>query len=89
MILIDHSRSYPGKGMYSHMVGSTIKELHQFAESLGIKRCHFSNKKGKYQPHYDIAKHLYNKCLMQGALPVDSKELKRFLNETYKPVTLL
>ncbi len=45
-----------------HMVADTLKELHAFAESIGLKR-HFFEGVRKGHPHYDLT----NKTIMQKA----------------------
>lgn len=38
-----------------HLVSDTsLEELHAFAAKIGLKRCWFSNKRGKRLPHYDL-----------------------------------
>jgi len=83
MIYIDEPRSYPGKGVFSHMVGGTIKELHDFAGKVGINRCWFSNKKGKCQPHYDVRKADFDKCLAGGAVLIERRFIAEFLKQNY------
>jgi hypothetical protein len=39
---------------WCHLVASDINTLHLFATKLGVKRCWYQNKQGKYQPHYDL-----------------------------------
>lgn len=36
-----------------HMVANTVEELHEFAESIGLKR-HFFHGVRKGHPHYDL-----------------------------------
>lgn len=79
MILIDTQR----KDGYCHMVGTTIEELHEFAESIGVKRCWYSNKKGKNRPHYDIKGYQITKALRNGAELVSRRILREFLTEHY------
>lgn len=83
MILIDTPTKYKGIGTFSHMTASSIKELHEFANSVGIKRCWFSNKRGKNRPHYDVNQVYYNDCISAGAKAVTNSELKLFINDTY------
>lgn len=78
MILIDT----PTRG-WSHMVGSDIKSLHEFAKKAGVKRFMFSNKRGKKQPHYDIRVEDYQHMIDMGAIPVNRRDLFTFLKENY------
>ena len=87
MILIDTPTKYAGVGTFSHMTGSSVKELHEFAKNVGIKRCWFSNKRGKNQPHYDVNNRYYKSCIDAGAKPVTNFELKLFINKTFQTIT--
>lgn len=78
MILIDT----PCNG-YSHLVATTIAELHTFAQRIGIKKCWYSNKHGKNQPHYDLKGTQIAKAIAEGAKYVTHKELFDFLKQTY------
>jgi len=79
MILIDTKR----KDGFCHMVSDSIDELHEFAESIGIKKCWYENKRGKNQPHYDIRGQSIIKALSSGAKLVPRRELFKFLEEHY------
>ena len=68
---------------YSHMIGRTIPELHEFANSMGIKRAWFENKRGKQRPHYDIKAGDVSKAIKMGAKPVERKEIIKLLNKYY------
>lgn len=65
------------------MVASSISELHEFAELIGIKRCWYENKGGKKNPHYDIKGESITKAIENGAILVTRKELLMFLREHY------
>lgn len=73
---------------WSHMVSDDLDALHAFAQSLGIKRERFQNKKkkSKKQPHYDVRTILYDKALEMGAIPVTRGELLTFLQKTFYPL---
>jgi len=81
MVLIDHP-----KNGYSHLVASSIDELHSFAEKINIKRCWYSNKKGKNKPHYDINENMFKEALKAGAKLVSSKEIVIFLKNNYPKI---
>lgn len=74
----------PMKG-WSHMTASSIDELHKFAQDVGINRCFFENKRGKFQPHYDIREKFYSIVVEAGAKPVTRREFFTFITNTYKP----
>ena len=69
---------------YSHMTSDSIEELHQFAFSIGLKRCWYQNKRGKNQPHYDVNKTFFDIAIEKGAILVQRKELFLFLEKNYK-----
>jgi len=77
MVLIDQNKSTG----WSHMVASTVSELHEFAERIGCKR--FDNKKGKNRPHYDLKQEEHNAAIELGALSVSSKAIVVFLKIHY------
>lgn len=62
--------------VYGHMMtNGDIRELHDFAARLGLKRAWFQNKPG--HPHYDVSIGQYYKAIRFGAIAVTSKELVR------------
>lgn len=79
MVLIDTVR----KDGYCHMVSATIQGLHEFAETIGVNRCWYENKRGKKRPHYDIKGKQIEKAIEAGALLVTRRELRTFLKENY------
>ena len=74
MILIDPP-TWPGHGrLWSHLVSDTsLTELHEFAERLGVPA------RGFERDHYDLPAHLYDEAIAAGATPVGSRELVRRL----------
>lgn len=78
IILIDHPRNG-----WCHMVGDTIPNLHSFADSIGLKRCWFQNKKNKNQPHYDVKGDMIEKAIKAGAIQVNSRDIIEFLKSHY------
>jgi len=78
IILIDKPRNG-----WCHLVGDTIPNLHEFAKQIGVNKCWFENKRGKYQPHYDIREVDMDKAIKHGAELVSSKKIVSFLKETY------
>lgn len=87
MIYIDPPKYYPS-GQFSHMAADSIKELHEFAKLAGVKECWYSNVKGKYQPHYDVAAKHYEFCIALGAIPTGRRELLLLLRDAFKPKRL-
>lgn len=65
------------------MVSDNIQSLHKFAELIGVNKCWFQNKRGKYQPHYDLREAKFNLAIENGAVIVSSKEIIEFLKKHY------
>ena len=55
-----------------------INELHEFAQSIGLKKTWFQEKLKK--PHYDIWGVMVRNAINKGAKEVSSKEIIRILN---------
>lgn len=68
-----------------HMVSDiSLKELHQFAEIIGIKRCWFHGS-CKGHPHYDLMEEMKERALENGAIKTTSKKIVQILNN-YKKI---
>ena len=63
-----------------HMVtDGDIKELHEFAESIGLKR-HFFHGVRKGHPHYDLTNaKIRRKAMMAGAKLVSSRDIVKIV----------
>lgn len=57
-----------------HLVADTLKELHEFAESIGLKRCWFHGLR-KNHPHYDLHGDFSDIVIKNGAIVISSKEI--------------
>lgn len=62
-----------GYMLMSHMAATTLEELHQMADKLGIDRKHFQDKPG--QPHYDICQTRKALAIDYGAVLVKDSEI--------------
>lgn len=73
-LFIDPPR-WPAHGtVFSHLVSDTsVRELHEFAASLGISPRAFD------LDHYDVPAHRHEDAVSAGAVPVDGKELVKIL----------
>lgn len=67
------------------MVSDDIELLHEFAQNIGIKRCHYQNKKNKFQPHYDIRPYQFDIAIAAGATRITRAALFTFLKKHFKP----
>lgn len=56
-----------------HMTGDSKAELHEFAQSIGVKRCWYH--KGDTHPHYDVTHEQKAAAIRCGALEVSQREL--------------
>jgi len=65
-----------------HLVSdSSIEELHEFAENLGLRREWFQQKN---IPHYDLTGFVYDLAIERGAILVSSREIvKRAVRVEY------
>ncbi|MGC3945323.1 MAG: DUF4031 domain-containing protein [Chryseolinea sp.] len=82
MVYIDlppHTRGW------SHLFADSVEELHAFAAKVGIKRCWFENKRGRYQPHYDVRSGRLNEMIHAGAELVHFRKVPEMLKDRYYP----
>lgn len=56
-----------------HLIADTLEELHNFADSIGLKREYFQDH--KRHPHYDIWGIMLSRAIEKGAIIVTSKNL--------------
>lgn len=67
-----------------HLIASSIKELHEFAEKIGLKKHFFENPKKKNHPHYDLTNvEIRRKAFREGAVIVSSKEIVKLCRLFY------
>lgn len=67
-----------------HMIGSTIDELHQFADKIGLHRCYYRNPRKKKHPHYDLMNEkIRKKAIDNGAVFVTDRTIVKFCREFY------
>ena len=73
-VLIDEPMWWFRGRKWSHMVSdSTLAELHDFAQAIGIPRRAFQG------DHYDVPQEHYEDMVAAGAVPTPSRELVRRL----------
>lgn len=77
MIYVDRAvyKRPNGRVLYAHMTATTLRELHEFAASIGIKRCWFHSHHS--HAHYDINSTQRDIAVNSGAVEVTSKQLLR------------
>lgn len=64
---------YPYRGMIMcHMLADSVEELHQMADTIGIKRKWFQKTE---TPHYDICKTKRRLAIQYGAIEIDRKKV--------------
>lgn len=67
-----------------HLVSDTsLEELHEFAQSVGIKRCWFDSNPA--HPHYDIPKKLVRAVEKSSAVKVKPREILTALSRLRQP----
>jgi hypothetical protein len=71
-VYVDDCRIPWGKYVMSHLLGSDLDELHAFAESIGLRRYWFQDKR---IPHYDVSETKRQKALQKGAVAIACSEL--------------
>lgn len=71
-----------GKARY-HMSADSLAELHEFAASVGIKRCWFH--RGSAYPHYDVTGEQREHAVQAGAKAVTTRELLPIAKALRKP----
>lgn len=85
-IYIDPPTVYNHKGAFSHMMCTDREKLHEFAQSIGIKKCWFENKRGMNRPHYDVRKCYYETAILCGAIPLELREFHKKATELFGPM---
>jgi len=69
-------------GKMCHMYADTIEELHKMADTIGLKREWFQDK--KRVPHYDVTLSKRALAIQNGAEPVKyPNHLREFIREKY------
>jgi len=63
--------------LWCHLVADSERELHEFAESIGLGRFAFHER--AVIPHYDITEQMRTKALEAGAHDIDPASLNEML----------
>lgn len=63
---------------YCHLLADTARELHGFAEHLGLKRSWFQN--GSL-PYYDLTRGMRGEAVRAGAVEIDRKKFVEILRK--------
>jgi len=71
-VYVDKAKNKFGRMIMCHMMADTVKELHQMAGKLGLKREWFQSES---TPHYDICKSNREKAIKLGAVIADRKKV--------------
>lgn len=72
MIYVDDCRIPFGHMLMSHLLGTDLDELHEFATRIGLKREWFQDKR---IPHYDVSDSKRLLAINRGAVPINCYEL--------------
>lgn len=66
------------------MIASTIEELHEFADKIGLKKCYYRNPRKKRHPHYDImSERVRQRVFENGAQLVTDRTIVKLCREFY------
>lgn len=69
-----------GRMMMCHMIGTSLEELHEMAERIGLKREWFqAAPEMAVLPHYDICKAKRAQAIASGAVEIDRRTLGRII----------
>ncbi len=60
----------------SDSISDNIKEMHDFAEKIGLNKCWFENKKLKFHPHFDLTN--------KNKIPLIDKDGIKFIDKAIK-----
>lgn len=67
-----------------HMIASTIEELHEFANKIGLHKCYYRNPRKKRHPHYDImSEKVRLKVFENGAQSVTDRTIVKLCKKFY------
>jgi len=77
MMICIRNKNWPYKEA-CHLMADTRRELHVFAQSIGLKRTWFQN---KTMPHYDLTKNRRRLAVRQGAIEIDQKQFVALLRK--------
>jgi hypothetical protein len=59
-----------------HLVADTLEELHELAESIGLRRQWFQAGLGHRVPHYDLTPNKRDQAIRNGALNADDDAVR-------------
>ena len=73
MIYVDQPIHRWRSKLWCHLIADDLKELHEFAAKLGLKREWFQNH--RIQPHYDITESKRAIAVRMGANEITTKDM--------------
>ncbi|MAT45322.1 MAG: hypothetical protein CL609_23585 [Anaerolineaceae bacterium] len=77
-VYVDPIFDHGEKGLWCHLTGESMEELHTFAKQLGLRRIWFQPKS---IPHYDLNPYLRQLAVENGAIPLSRKEFVKKVRE--------
>lgn len=86
MVYVDFLIDYGWKlGPSCHMFADTLKELHNMADKIGVKRSWFQSAENHSLPHYDLVNSKRNIAIELGAHEIETrKEWSEIFNRLRK-----
>jgi len=55
-----------------HLIADTVEELHEFAQSIGLKKEYYQNH--RFMPHYDVTENKRTSAIKKGAIIMTIRE---------------
>ena len=77
-VYVDPIFDHGEKGLWCHLTGESLEELHDFAKQLGLRRAWFQPRS---IPHYDLNPYLRQLALNKGAIALDRKRFLKKVRE--------
>jgi len=77
-VYVDPIFDHGEKGLWCHLTGESMEELHDFAKKIGLRRAWFQPKS---IPHYDLNPYLRALALNNGAIALDRKGFLKKVRE--------
>lgn len=77
-VYVDNANIQYGRMIMCHMMADSLEELHAMADTIGVSRRWFQDKRYK---HYDICKSKKALAIKLGAVEVSSRELIRLFSK--------
>ena len=78
-VYVDSSKTPYRRMLMSHMIGDTLKELHEMADKIGLKRSWFQSESSI--PHYDLCQSKRAIAIDLGAQIISNRQLAGMIKD--------